>query len=351
MSQTLFLVIFLVFILGILMFDLLVIGRKQHVVSFREAAIWSAVWISLALMFFFFLRFSGEIIHKIHDPDSLKVILNKYYPNLYIKGLSYKESLLVYRRESSVNFLSGYLLEETLSLDNLFVILLILISFQVPKKLYKKILFWGILGAVVLRCLFIFAGYVLVHRFEWVLYIFGLFLLYAGIMMLIKGDKGKVEKDKKDHFLIRFARKIFPVEESFESERFFVRKSGKFWITTAFLVLLLVEFSDVLFAMDSIPAIFGITRDPFIIFYSNIFAIIGLRSLFFLLANLKDKFRFLKTGIAFLLCFIGLKLLFEDLLTAMADIHPRPVHSLFVIAAVIGLSILFSLLIPEKKKV
>jgi tellurite resistance protein TerC len=348
MSEPLFMVIFLVVVLGILMFDLLVIGRKQHIVSFREAAIWSSVWVSLALLFFFFLRWRGEIIHpKIVDLPSLAAHLKNYYPILSIEGLTFEESIVLYRQALSLNFLSGYLVEETLSLDNLFVILMLLIGFHVPQKLYKKILFWGILGAVVLRFIFIFAGAALINRFEWILYIFGLFLIYTGIMMMIKGDRGKEEKDKKDHFLIRFTGKIFPVEDSFDSERFFIRKAGKLWITTSFLVLILVEFSDVLFAMDSIPAIFGITRDPFVVFYSNIFAIIGLRSLFFLLANLKDKFRFLKTGIAVLLCFIGLKLLLEHYFTLIGF---RPVHSLYVITTVIGLSILFSFLLPEREK-
>jgi tellurite resistance protein TerC len=348
MSDSLFLVIFLVIVLGILMFDLLVIGRKQHVVSFREAAIWSAVWISLALVFFVFLRWRGEIIHsQIHDLSSLKDHLKEFYPALSVDGLAYNDALLLFRQALSLNFLSGYLVEETLSLDNLFVILMLLINFSVPLKLYKKILFWGILGAVVLRFIFIFAGAALIHRFEWILYIFGLFLLYTGIMMMIKKDRDAAGKDMKNHFIIRFTKRIFSVEESYDSESFFLRKEGKLWITPLLLVLILVEFSDVLFAMDSIPAIFGITRDPFVVFYSNIFAIIGLRSLFFLLANLKDRFRFLKTGISLLLCFIGLKLLLEH---QFVNWGFKTVHSLYVIATVIGLSILFSFLIKEKKE-
>jgi tellurite resistance protein TerC len=347
MSEPLFFVIFLTGIIGILLFDLLVIGKKQHIVTFREAIIWSSVWISLALGFFFFLGWRAEMIHGISDYDSLAAYLKEYFPDLSIEGLTYGEGLRIYRKALSFSFLSGYLIEETLSLDNLFVILMILTSFQVPLSLYKKILFWGILGAVVLRFLFIFLGAALIHRFEWTLYLFGLFLLYTGIMLMVKGDKQIAGKDRRNHFLIRYAKRIFPVTDSFDSGRFFLRIDRRLWITPLFLVLILVEFTDVLFAMDSIPAIFGVTRDPFIVFYSNIFAIIGLRSLFFLLANLRDKFRFLKTGIAVLLCFIGLKLLMEHWFTQAGF---RPVHSLYVIATVIGLSILFSFLFPGKKQ-
>jgi len=255
------------------------------------------------------------------------------------------ENLQAYRKYISINFLTGYMIEETLSLDNLFVILMILTGFAVSKRNYKKVLFWGILGAVVLRSIFIFAGAAIIHRFEWVLLIFGGFLVYTGIRYLFK-NKNR-QSDIREHFLFRFLSSNFSVYPRFVSNRFFILKEGKFFMTPLFIVLILIEFSDLIFAVDSIPAIFSVTRDPFVVFFSNIFAIIGLRSLFFFLANMHDRFRFLKYGISVLLTFVGMKLLLKDFIHEWGY---RSVYSLYIIALIILLSIGLSLLFPARKE-
>ena len=343
MNNLTFLSLFLAVIIGLLSLDLLVIGRKQHVVTYREALIWSSIWISLSFLFFLFLRYRGEIIHSAVDFTSLSDYMSKYYPVLDTEGLSFDQAIQSFRKALSFSYLSGYLIEKTLSLDNLFVILMIFQRFQVPQEYYKKILFWGILGAIILRFLFIFLGAALIQKFEWTLYIFGIFLLYTGLSLIIKRKRDS-RKDLTGHFIIKALKKVFPVSDSFESGRFFVRTGSRLIITPLFLVLLLVEFTDLLFAMDSIPAIFGVTRDPYIVFYANIFAILGLRSMFFLIANLAEKFRFLKTGISVLLGFIGMKLLLHHW---FIQIGFTPIHSLFVIAAVIATSILLSVIFPR----
>lgn len=344
MSDLLFLILFITGILGILLFDLLVIGRKSHVISFREAAAWSAIWISLAILFYFFLRWRGEFIHGIRAEEDLIRYQTRYGPDLMLNGKDFMENLQIYRKYVSINYLSGYMIEKTLSLDNLFVILMILTGFAVPKGNYKKVLFWGILGAVVLRSIFIFAGAAIIHRFEWVLLIFGGFLVYTGIRYMLK--KENQQTDIRKHFLFRFLSSNFSVYPRFVSSRFFISKERKLYLTPLFIVLILIEFSDLVFAVDSIPAIFSVTRDPYLVFFSNIFAIIGLRSLFFFLANMHDRFRFLKYGISVLLIFVGIKLLLKDFIHEWGY---QSVYSLYIIAIIILLSIGLSLLFPAKK--
>ncbi len=345
MSELLFLILFIIGIFSILLFDLLVVGRKSHVVSFREAAFWSAVWISLAVLFYFFLSWKGEFIHGIRTEQDLINYQTGYGPDLMLNGKNFMENLQAYRKYISVNFLTGYMIEETLSLDNLFVILMILTGFSVSKRNYKRVLFWGILGAVMLRSIFIFAGAAIIHRFEWVLLIFGGFLVYTGIRYLFKNKNRK--RDIREHFLFRFLSSNFSVYPRFVSNRFFILKEGKLFLTPLFIVLILIEFSDLIFAVDSIPAIFSVTRDPFVVFFSNIFAIIGLRSLFFFLANMHDRFRFLKYGISVLLTFVGMKLLLKDFIHEWGY---KSVYSLYIIALIILLSIGLSLIFPAKKK-
>ncbi|KPK87319.1 MAG: hypothetical protein AMS27_02785 [Bacteroides sp. SM23_62_1] len=343
--ELIFLFLFIIFIVGILLFDLLIIGRESHVISFREAALWCLVWISLALLFYFFLRWKGEIIHGINSAEGLIEYKNDYGPDLALVGENYIENLRIYRKYISVNYLTGYMIEETLSLDNLFVILMILTGFSVSNRNYKKVLFWGILGAVVLRSVFIFAGAALIHRFEWVLLIFGAFLVYTGIRYMLK--RGKKHKDINKHFLFRFLSSNFRIYPRFVSNRFWIVKEGKFYLTPLFIVLILIEFTDLIFAADSIPAIFSVTRDPFIVFFSNIFAIIGLRSLFFFLASMHDRFRFLKYGISVLLIFVGVKLLLKDFIHEWGY---QSVYSLYIIVIIISLSIGLSLLFPARKE-
>ena len=345
LTEILFLILFIAGILGILLIDLLLVGRKSHVLSFREAGIWVAVWVSLAFLFYLFLLWKGELIHGIKNMDDLVAVINSYAYEMKLTGDNFEENLRIFRKNISTNYLTGYFIEETLSLDNLFVILMILTSFSVSTKNYKKVLFWGILGAIVLRSIFIFAGYQIIKRFDWVLLIFGAFLVYTGIRYMFKRDDKKT--DIRKQFLFRVISRNFPVYPRFVTNRFFILKEGKRYITPLFVVLILIEFTDLIFAVDSIPAIFSVTTDPYIVFFSNIFAIIGLRSLFFFLANIHGRFKLLKYGISILLIFVGFKLLLKDFLH---DWGYKSQYSLYFILVVILLSIGLSLILPARKK-
>ena len=343
-GNSLFIIVFLAIILGILMFDLLVVGRKSHEVSLREAAIWTVIWISLALVFSLFLRVSGDFVHGINSLDELMTVLEKYYPYLVPFQGSYDEGIEMLRKSLAINFISGYLIEESLSIDNLFVMMAILRAFSVRKTEYKKVLFWGILGAIAMRFVFIFAGSALINRFEWLLYIFGAYLLYAGVKMYRDRNKdSQIQPDK--HPVVRILSKRFRVFPRYVGDRFFVKKDTRIYFTPLFIVVIMIEFTDLIFALDSIPAIFGITRDPYIVFFSNVFAILGLRSLFFLLIKVVERFYLLKVGVSILLVFVGVKLMGHEWL---AHIGYKPVISLYVIAGTLVLSIIFSILFPKK---
>ncbi len=343
-GNLLFLVLFLVVILGILMFDLLVLGRKSHEVSIREAATWTGIWVLLAFMFSLFLRFFGDFVHGIDTLEDLTDVMNRFYPYLLSDQLTFEEGLTKLRKSITINFVSGYLIEESLSIDNLFVIMAILKAFSVKKTDYKRVLFWGILGAIVMRFIFIFAGAALIYQFEWLLYFFGAYLLYVGVKMFLERNREK-RIEPQDHPLVKFLSKRFRVFPRYVSDRFFIRKEAAVYITPLFIVLVMVEFSDLIFALDSIPAIFGITRDPYIVFFSNIFAILGLRSLFFLLVKVVERFHLLKAGVSLLLVFVGVKLIAHEWLD---HIGYKPVFSLYVILAILLLSITMSLFFPKK---
>lgn len=343
--EALFFIVFVIIILAMLLTDLLLVGRKSHIVSFREAAIWSGIWISSALLFFVFIWFFGEKIHGIESIDQLKVVVDKYAYSVVVDPNDYEGSLALFRKNVAINYITGYLIEETLSVDNLFVIFMILTAFSVKEESYKPVLFWGILGAIVLRFLFIFTGAALIQKFEWILYIFGAYLVYVGIKMFIERNKD-VTIEPKDHFLVAFLSKRMNVLPDYVGNKFFLRRDGKLYITPLLIVVLFIEFSDVIFALDSIPAIFSVTRDPYIVFFSNIFAILGLRSLFFFLIKVIDKFYYLKAGISFLLAFIGIKLLLHDYLEHLGF---KSVYSLYVILSILFISIFLSLLKPKKK--
>jgi tellurite resistance protein TerC len=305
-SETLITVLFLVFVLAVLIIDLGVFQRKAHFPKFKEALAWSAVWISLAFLFniFVYYRFGEEL---------------------------------------ALQFLTGYIVEEALSVDNLFVFIVIFGYFAVKPEHQHRVLFWGIIGAIVMRAIFILLGAALIERFHWILYLFGAFLVFTAIKLAMqKGDEDI--KPEKNPF-VKFCRKFFPITPHYEGSKFFIRKNGKLHMTPLFLVLVVVESTDVAFATDSIPAIFAITRDPFIVFTSNIFAILGLRSLYFVLANFMKKFRFLKIGLSVVLGFIGLKMLIEYF-----DVHIPIVASLLTICFVLLSSVLTSILIPERNK-
>jgi tellurite resistance protein TerC len=306
-NETLLFVIFTAFILSLLALDLGVFHRKDTPVSLKEAAGWSVVWIALSLLFNLGLFFWVK-----HNTGS---------------GA---EATRV-----SLEFLTGYLIEKALSVDNIFVFILIFNYFGVPAKFQHRVLFWGVLGALVMRGIFIGAGAALIAQFEWILYVFGMILIYSGWKMM-KDDNVEVHPDK--NIFIRYAKKMFPVETGYESHHFFIRKNGKVFITTMFLVLLTVETTDVMFAVDSIPAVFAITRDPFIVYSSNVFAILGLRALYFLLAGVMNSLHYLKHGLSVILIFVGVKMVAET----SGTLHVSIGVSLAVIALVLTISVMMS---------
>ncbi len=336
--------VFILFIVAILMVDLVFVGRKIHVISTREALIWSIIWISLGLLFYLVLYHFGHLLHGIDSKGKLLDVASKYNPYLEFKSTVFSEMMLEYKRSQAINYISGYFIEKTLSVDNIFVMLMILQGFSVPLKDYKKVLFWGILGAIVLRFIFIFAGVVIIQKFEWVLLVFGAFLLFQGAKILF--EKEKPGKDPKDSWLVKFLSNHINLHPEYTRDSFWFRQKGKLLFTPLFLVLIMIEFSDLVFAFDSIPAIFAVSRDPYIVFFSNIFAILGLRSLFFLVANLVNKFRFLKPGVALLLVFVGAKLLFHSYLKSWGF---QPEFSLYFIAFVMISSVVLSMIFPKKE--
>lgn len=348
MSELLFSTIYILLIAGLLFFDLVVIGRKSHEIKYKEAIGWSLFWIALALLFWVFVRYEGHLIHGIHDTAGIQHKIDQYDHPITIEGLTYTEALDVYQKNLSLEYLTGYLIEKTLSVDNLFVMVMIFFAFGVRKIYYKRVLFWGILGAIVLRFIFIFGSSALIQEFEWVLYLFGLLLVFTGVKMFIDRNKKEESINVSKHPVVRFSAKYLRVYPRYVNKRFFVRdKNRKLMITPLFLVLLVIEFSDVIFATDSIPAIFSVTKDPFIIFFSNVFAILGLRALFFLVVKIITTFHYLKHGLSFLLTFIGFKMIFNDWLK---DLGFNTMHSLLVVLGVLGISVAVSLLFPEKKK-
>ncbi len=350
MNEIVFFSCFILFILTILILDLGVFSKGNHEVTFKQATIWSVIWIGLSIAFFFFLRSHGDLVHGVDNFDELHHIEQKYAEHVDIDPANFEQSKANYNKNMALEFITGYVIEYALSADNIFVIILIFTSFSVPKRYYKRVLFWGILGALVMRFIFIFAGSALIHRFEWILYVFGTFLLYTGLKLFFKKDDDE-NIDTQNHPVVRFTSKYFPVYPRFVLERFFVRREGRLMITPLFVVLLIIEFTDLIFAVDSVPAVFSVTKDPYVVFFSNIFAILGLRSMFFFLAAVMDKLKYLKLGLAFLLSFIGLKMLFIHWLKMLGF---KPHHSLFVILIILGTSIIASLIsnyrIEQKRK-
>lgn len=287
-----------------LFLDAAVFHRKAHEVKFKEALLWSAFWISLALLFNVGIYF--------------------------YKG-----------KEAALQFLAGYLIEESLSVDNLFVFLLIFSYFRVPHLHQHKILFWGILGAQVMRAIFIFAGVALIHQFHWIIYLFGAFLVFSGFKLFFEKDK-KVDPEK--NIVLRVFKKFFPVTHSYHDGKFFIREAGRWVATPLFVVLLVIETTDLLFAVDSIPAILAITKDPFIVYTSNIFAILGLRALYFALAELMKLFHHLHYGLGAILIFVGVKMLLESVWNI-----PIAAALGFIVVTLI-VSVISSIMCPAEKK-
>jgi tellurite resistance protein TerC len=345
-SEIIFFSIFTLSVVAFLMIDLLLIGKKEHIVSAKEAAIWSAIWISLGLLFSVFLKFHGELIHGIHNFEDLTNVVQNYSENIKLIPGDYEKSLQIFRNHQFLTYITGYLIEKTLSVDNLFVMMMILTGFGVRKEHYKAVLFWGILGAIILRSTFIFAGAALIHQFSWLLIVFGGFLIYSGIKMFIDRDKEE-HIEPQNNGLVKFLSKNFSVFPRYVSQKFFIVSKGKFFITPLFIVLVLIEVSDLIFAFDSIPAIFAVTIDPYIVFFSNIFAILGLRALFFLLIKVVDKFWLLKPGVSVLLIFIGFKLIFH---TWLDKIGFETTYSLIFILVILVGSVTLSLIFPRKEE-
>ncbi|MBI5707589.1 MAG: TerC family protein [Armatimonadetes bacterium] len=314
---------FMAFVLVMLALDLGVFHRQAHKVEIKEALAWSGVWIGLALLFNLGLFFFWDQI----QPGSR-------YTN----------------EEAGFAFLAGYLIEKALSVDNIFVFLLIFGYFSVPEKYQHRVLFWGIIGALIFRAIFIAAGAALLEKFFWTMIIFGLFLIFTGIKMAIVRDK-KIDPEKNP--LVRLFRRLMPVTPDYRGQKFFTRIDGRLWATPLFVVLLMVEFTDVIFAVDSIPAIFAITSDPFLVFTSNVFAILGLRALFFALAGLMQMFHYLSYGLAAILVFVGGKMLYNYAEKVIVPEWPKfPVAlSLGIIVAILGTAILASIRRPQAKGV
>ena len=312
---------FLVLVGVMITIDLGLFHRKTHVIKTREALLWTAFWITLAMLF-------NGVIYGLYEYHWL--------------GWQGEGEEMISGREACLQYVTGFLVEKSLSVDNIFVIAMIFSYFRVPAQNQHRVLFWGILSAMVLRGIMIGAGAALIHRFEWTIYIFGVLLILAAMKMLFSGDD---EIDPNKNIAYRLARRFFNVTHEYHGSRFFVRIDGKLLATPLMLTLVLVETTDVMFAVDSIPAIFAVTRDPFLIFTSNIFAIFGLRSLYFALAGLMDTFHYLKYALVVLLVFIGVKML----LTHVYKI-PNSV-SLGVIVGLLTLGVLGSLLIPRKVEV
>ena len=303
---------FIACVVFFLALDLGVFHRKAHVVKFKEALMWTAIWFTLSMCF------AGALVP--------------------LRG-----------QTEAREFLTGYIIELSLSMDNVFVIALIFSYFRVPAEFQHRVLFWGILGALIMRGVMIAAGAALISQFMWTLYIFGIFLLFTGIKMLFVDEEGV---DPEKNFVLRLTRKWFPVAKEFHGQKFAIRENGRFTLTPLALVLVVVETTDLIFAVDSIPAIFGITQKPFIVFTSNVFAILGLRSLYFVLAEAIHYFRYLKVGLSFVLVFIGIKMLIDP--------HGKPPKwfqadipssvSLLVVGAILATSIALSIVAGKREE-
>ena len=336
---------FILFILSVLAIDLGFFSKESHVVPFKEALTWTAVWVALALILYFLIMFYGDRIHGIQNFDQLKAIIIHHGHPIKLTNETFEQALVIYRHNLSLEYITGYLIEYALSVDNVFVMIMIFIAFQVDHRYYKRVLFWGILGAIILRFVFIFLSSALIQQFSWFLYVFGVLLVFTGVKMFLeRNNEDKIETAK--HPVVKFASKFLPVYPTYVGKYFMIRKNRKSMITPLFITLLVIEFTDVVFAFDSVPAIFSITQDPYIVFFSNIFAILGLRSLFFVVMHVVNLFRFLKIGLAVLLTFIGVKMLLHTYLEAWGFTTS---HSLLVVLGILTTSILASVLIPEKK--
>ncbi len=309
-------VLFITMIVVFLAIDLGIFNREAHVISIKEASCWTALWVTIAI------SFTGAI----------------YY--IYSQGLVTNPTDLT-PKDAAINYLTGYLIELSLSVDNIFVIAVIFTSFQIPLKYQHRVLFWGILGAIVFRALMILFGVALINRVSWMIYIFGIFLIYTAYKMLRSSGE---TMDPRDSWMYKQIRKMMPITKDFEGEKFFVKKKYIRAATPLFMVLMLIEVTDVLFALDSVPAIIAITSDPFLVFSSNILAILGLRSMYFFLSNMLEKFVFLEYSLILILTFVGVKMLLSHVY------HIPNLVSLGFILSSLLLGIVFSLFTSPSDK-
>ena len=286
---------FNIFIIGMLVIDLSVFNRKAHEIKMKEALLWCAVWISLALLFNLWVYYS-------------------------------------FGSQKALEFLSAYLIEKSLSVDNLFVFLMIFAYFRVPSIYQHKVLFWGVVGAIIMRTIFIFAGVALLQMFHWLIYVFGLFLIFIGIKMALQKEKQEIHPEKNP--VLKLFRKLIPVTDSYEDDKFIVRNEGKYLATPLLVVLVVIETTDIVFAVDSIPAVLAISRDVFIVYTSNIFAILGLRALFFVLAKIMKMFYYLNYGLSAILVFVGIKMFIS---------HIYKINTLIALTVIV-IILLFSIL-------
>ncbi|HEX8162528.1 MAG TPA: TerC family protein [Pyrinomonadaceae bacterium] len=308
---------FTAFVLLMLGIDLGLFNRKAHTISYKQAVGWSAVWITLALLF------AGVV----------------YWRRLTELGADGAQ-------DSVLKYLTGYIIELSLSVDNLFVFLLIFSYFKVPSKYQHRVLYWGVLGALVMRAVMILVGAALITKFHWIIYLFGAFLIYTGVKMFFQKE-GEGGVDPERNLAVRAVSRVLPIARGYDGQRFFTRKEGKLYGTLMLLVLITVEVTDLVFAVDSIPAIFAITTDPFIVYTSNVFAILGLRTFYFLLAGVVEKFHYLKMGLAVVLTFVGVKMLTEGFLHRYLDESHIIMFSLGFVILVLAGSVAASLLFPK----
>lgn len=308
--------IFITFIILLLTLDLGVINKKPHEIKTKEAAIWTAVWVGLAM------AFSGVI----------------YW--LYNDSLIENPTHLTPHR-ALIKYVTGYFIELSLSIDNVFVIAVIFSSFSIPKKFQHEVLFYGILGAVIFRALMIFFGVALINKFDWIIYVFGVFLLYTAFKMLVHKEE---EFDPQNSPMFKFLKKLFPITSKMEGDKFFIRRMGVKAATPLFVALIVIELTDILFALDSIPAILAITSDPFIVFSSNILAIMGLRSMYFLISRMLGKFRFINYSLVVILAFVGIKMILSDVIE-----FPELLSLGVIVFSLLG-GVVASLVIPHETK-
>jgi tellurite resistance protein TerC len=306
---------FIALIIVFLALDLGIFNKKDHVIRSKEASLWTALWVTIAL------SFSG-VIHWLFSEG---LVANP-------TGMSPNTAVL--------NYITGYLIELSLSIDNVFVIAVIFSAFAIPPMYQHRVLFWGILGAIIFRAIMIVFGVALINSFDWIIYVFGVFLLYTAFKML-KSDS--IKFDPKRSLVFKYLRKLYPLTNHMKEGHFFIRRMGVKAATPLFVALIVIELTDILFALDSIPAILAITADPFIVFSSNILAILGLRSMYFLVSRMLAKFRFINYSLVIILAFVGLKMLGEDF------VHVPEWISLTLIVVSLASGILSSLLIPEKQ--